>query len=196
MPEGTAENFDFAAIFDALYDWWTIFFSAERKDMVGKNGFVNFLNLNGLYDLGSSSHEYMGLVEKDVAKHLRVVLSLYRPDDVTLLPMLGKKVGVIDEKEKREAELDLWSIVPSCAKRKFCLVDGVHCGIGPQCTEVGDLVVVILGMKVPLVLRRRKEEDGGGYMNLGDSFIDGFMFGEAVKDLGEGKCESELFAIH
>jgi hypothetical protein len=63
-------------------------------------------------------------------------------------------------------------------------------------TEVGDLVVVIPGMKVPLVLRRRKEEGGGGYINLGDSFIDVFMFGEAVKDLGEGKSESELFTMH
>jgi hypothetical protein len=73
-------------------------------------------------------------VEKDLTKHLRVVLSLYRPDDVTLLPMLGKHVGVIEKKERLEAELDLWSIVPSCAKRKVYLVDGVHCGIGPQCT--------------------------------------------------------------
>ena len=51
-------------------------------------------------------------------------------------------------------------------------------------------------MKVPLVHRKRKEEDGGGYINLGNSFIDRFMFGEAVKDLGKGKSESELLAIH
>jgi hypothetical protein len=36
MPEGTAENFDFAAAFDALYDWWAVFNSTGRKDMVGK----------------------------------------------------------------------------------------------------------------------------------------------------------------
>lgn len=158
--------------------------------MVGKNGFVNFLSLTGLYDLRSISHEHIGLVEKDLTKHLRVVLSLYRPDDVTLLPMLGKHVGVIEKKERLEAELDLWSIIPSCARSSLWYRPSMYC------TEVGDLVIVILGMKVPLVLRRRKEEDGGGYINLGDSFIDGFMFGEAVKDLGEGKSESELFAIH
>ncbi len=75
-------------------------------------------------------------------------------------------------------------------------MDGVECGIGPQCAEVGDLVVVMLGCKVPLVLRKRTEEDGGGYFNLGDSYVEGFMDGEAVMDFNDGKRRSEVFELY
>lgn len=68
-------------------------------------------------------------------------------------------------------------------------------GIGPQCAEVGDLVVVMLGCKVPLVIRKRTK-DGGGYFNLGDAYVDGFINGEAAKDFEVGERRSKVFELH
>jgi hypothetical protein len=36
-------------------------------------------------------------------------------------------------------------------------------------------------------------EDGGGYLNLGDAYVRGFIYGEAVQNLDDGKRGSEVF---
>ena len=54
----------------------------------------------------------------------------------------------------------------------------------------------MLGCMVPLVLRERTEEDGGGCLNLGDAYVDGFSNEEAVKDLDDGKRRSGVFEPH
>jgi hypothetical protein len=124
------------------------------------------------------------------------VLSIYKPDDGTFIPLLGKQEEAVDDNMKRQAETDIWAAAPSCRERRMFLMDGDECGIGPQCTEVGDLVVVVLGCKVPLVLRKKDENDGGGYLNLGDASVDGFINGEAVRDIEDGKRKSEIFELH
>lgn len=73
---------------------------------------------------------------------------------------------------------------------------GAGCGLAPHCAELGDLVVVVMGCKAPLVLRKRAGEEGGGYLNLGDAYVDGFMKGEAVRDLDDGKQRLEVFELH
>lgn len=39
------EGFVFAPVFDALYAWWLLFLAAGKRDIVGAQGFVNFLFL-------------------------------------------------------------------------------------------------------------------------------------------------------
>lgn len=196
MPEFINEEFNFAPVFDALDDWWHIFLSTGRKDIIGENGFVNLINYGRYYDQYYISTEQAEALEKELVRYLRIVLSLHRPDDKTLLPLLGKQEGVVDNDTKRQAEAYIWSAVLVNRKRKFLVLDGVKCGIGPQCSEEGDLVVVVLGCTVPLVLKKRSEEDGGGYFNLGDAYVDGFMHGEAIRDFNDGKRVSEVFELH
>jgi hypothetical protein len=195
MPDFDGDEFTFAPIFDAIYDWLVIFLSTGKKVIAGEQGFVNFLSFGAMYHDDSYTHGEIEVMERELLGHLKIVLPLYKPDDTTLIPRLGKQEAVVDDNTRREAEMGVWSPAPYCRKRIAFLVDGVVWGIGPQCTEVGDLVVVMLGCKVPLVLRKRTE-DGGGYFNLGDAYIDGFINGEAVKDFEDGGRRSEIFELY
>jgi hypothetical protein len=58
----------------------------------------------------------------------------------------------------------------------------------------GDTVVVLLGCKVPVMLRKRVDREG--WINIGDAYMDGFTDGKAVKKFEEGTKAAEIFEIH
>lgn len=196
MPDLVGEEFDFESAFNVLYDWWLLFHSIGGRDLTGEKGFVDFINLRAYTRSGIIPDEERGLIEEEILMHLRIIFTRYKKDDTTLLPVIGKYEGVVDDTLWRRAETNLWSSTPIIRKRRVFAIDNAVCGIGPQSADIGDLVVVILGCKAPLVLRKRTEGDGDGYFNLGDTFVDGYMDGEAVKDLDDGKRESEVFRLY
>lgn len=51
---------------------------------------------------------------------------------------------------------------------------------GADNVEVGDLVVIVLGAKVPFVVRKRS--NGDGYTVLGEAYVYGYMDGEAADE--------------
>ena len=56
-------------------------------------------------------------------------------------------------------------------------------GIGPPGTEVGDVVCILFGCSVPCILRWSNEQNG--YQFIGEAFIYGKMYGEAVTGLSK-----------
>lgn len=72
-------------------------------------------------------------------------------------------------------------------RRVYTTRDG-YIGLGPHLTQEDDLIYLIYGTVVPFIIRRRSD---GGYSLVGESYVHGMMFGEAV---GKGeKVEIELF---
>lgn len=69
--------------------------------------------------------------------------------------IVGKKTEVVDEISKYEAESDVWTGSQRHWQRVFCIVDGVHCGVTPQCAEAGDLAVIVLETQVPLAFKKK-----------------------------------------
>jgi hypothetical protein len=138
----------------------------------------------------------MKITEREIANHLRIVLSIYKPDDGTIIHFIGKQGEAVDNNTKRTAETDLRDNAPLTRKRKAFLVTGSGCELAPHCAELGDLVVMVMGCKAPLDLRKRAEEEGGGCLTLGDAYVDGFMKGEAVRDLDVVKRRLEVFELH
>jgi hypothetical protein len=65
-------------------------------------------------------------------------------------------------------------------------------GIGPDFTKTGDLVCLLLGCDAPVILRRR---EGGHLMFVGDAHAPGFMDGEGMKGIEEGKYTFLQFNI-
>jgi hypothetical protein len=69
-------------------------------------------------------------------------------------------------------------------------------GLGPWNAEEGDLVVVLFGCKFPVVLREISGSDGRKRVILiGESYVEGFMEGEAIASLRENKFSAEEFDI-
>lgn len=59
---------------------------------------------------------------------------------------------------------------------------------------VGDIVVVAFGCHSPIILR--PEGNQGRYRYVGDVYIDGYMRGEAVDELEQGKRKVAKFVLH
>ena len=70
----------------------------------------------------------------------------------------------------------------------FISVDG-HVGYGPRIIQPGDLICVLLGLRLPCLLRKA---NGGRFQFLGTCFLDDIMRGEA---LDGGLNRQQLFEI-
>ncbi|EXU98173.1 heterokaryon incompatibility protein [Metarhizium robertsii] len=78
-----------------------------------------------------------------------------------------------------------------CFNRCFLVTSTGNIGIGPSDTRVGDCVAVILGGGVPYIIRRR----GSEWTFVGESYIEGFMNGEASRACQKGLVQEEILDI-
>ena len=67
-----------------------------------------------------------------------------------------------------------------CHGRKFFLTENGRFGIAPPGTQRGDVCAVILGSRVPFVLRANDHDTNPTYSLLGEAYMNGMMRGEAV----------------
>lgn len=65
-------------------------------------------------------------------------------------------------------------------------------GLAPSEARLGDMICILYGCSVPVVLRSQRDENDVIFWRLiGEAYVDGFMDGEAIKDLSA----SELAAV-
>jgi hypothetical protein len=64
-------------------------------------------------------------------------------------------------------------------------------GIATQEVIEGDIICIPLGCYHPIILRRVEDH----YINLGETFVDGYMYGEAMDLLERGELKLEEFKL-
>lgn len=192
--DGKDEDINFPVMFDVLYDWWCVCHSLVDKKMFGIGGFMDLLNFGqhgkqiALYPELCAEHE------RKLSHYISILVALWKPEDNTYLPKLEVPLTTISEEEKRKAELWAWLVIQWCGKRKLIIYGDSQIGLGPQGVEVGDIIVVAPGCKVPVILRESPKGDGR-YFTVGDSYIEGMMEGKAVEDIQNGTRKFETFEI-
>jgi len=72
------------------------------------------------------------------------------------------------------------AIVEATERRRFFVTEKGFMALGPAEVKVGDMVVVIQSVHVPIVLR--KDETGDGHAVVGEAYVHGLMDGEAFDD--------------
>jgi hypothetical protein len=183
MP-GEHPDLEYLEFFDPLYKWWSIFHSLENRDMFGKNGFTDLVNYGDYYKQCEIFPDLAAVHNKNLSRQLTILFSVYFPNDTTWLPNFERET-LITEEVKIQAESALWRVIRWCGKRKLIVLENSVAGMGPQCTEAGDIVAIIPGCKVPVVLRKA----GGAsneYYNVGDCYVENTMDGQAMKDIESG----------
>lgn len=73
-------------------------------------------------------------------------------------------------------------------------------GLCPYTARVGDIVVVLFGGNVPYLIRERPANEttqrkGVQYSFVGECFVSGYMFGEAIVDWRNGQLRLEQFEL-
>ena len=70
-----------------------------------------------------------------------------------------------------------------------------HMGLGPRCTQPGDIVAILYGSILPMVMRPLPGLPKGSYRLLGVCYVYGIMNGEAVRRHKEMGLKDEAFCI-
>ncbi|KAK4065397.1 hypothetical protein Trihar35433_7517 [Trichoderma harzianum] len=79
------------------------------------------------------------------------------------------------------------------SNRRFARTTRGYYVMGPQVMEEGDIICVLFGGKMPFCLRPCL--DSHRYLLVGECYIHGFMNGEAVEMLDEGRLCDEMFEV-
>jgi hypothetical protein len=78
-----------------------------------------------------------------------------------------------------------------CRNRRFFISKTGYIGTGPKVMQPSDLVVVLYGSTVPFILRPHTET----YMLIGQAYVDGIMFGEAVEAHKAAGNEDVMYSL-
>jgi hypothetical protein len=80
----------------------------------------------------------------------------------------------------------------ACYERFVFTTNQGYIGISSSTIEPGDKIVILLGCKVPVVLRPLDK----GYQLIGESYVDGIMYGELAKEAGRSGSGVSIEDIH
>jgi len=80
----------------------------------------------------------------------------------------------------------------NCDNRVVFRTSTGYLGFGPSVMEIGDTLCILLGARVPFVLRKVEDH----YILIGGCYVQGLMKGEVTKELLDAKTEPVEFEIH
>ncbi|CZR52633.1 uncharacterized protein PAC_02510 [Phialocephala subalpina] len=171
----------------AFHNWWSVFI-----DKIGKENYEVFQRTfcGGAWAPPDSEFE------QDLSLRLafffgmigRLLPELQIDSDLLLLlPDLKIESCVLEARQ--------YALVFSASRRmhgkRFVVSSTKLAGLAPQAAQQGDEIVVLLGCDFPVVMR-----DMGTYWTLiGEIYVDGIMYGEAMDGLASGKYVENSFEI-
>ena len=107
-------------------------------------------------------------------------------------------LSVVDQPRLSEDVMDYWHTATAFSVRlsvaKSCVTELGYIGLVPHDAQVGDSVVIIHGAAVPFIMRKRgkKAEDKLPNILIGECYLHGIMYGEALEFDG---VEKELIPL-
>lgn len=99
--------------------------------------------------------------------------------------------GDLDPDVQRYAE----SLLRVTRRRRFFATKGGRIGIGPTDTKAGDTVAVAFYCPTPYLLRRRGGGDDGPWELVGEAYVHGIMYGEALSLFSDGQVQETSWIV-
>ena len=139
--------------------------------------------------------------ELEVPVHIRVPIADLEQDDICFIrratqkssigqQMVLKDVNAIlrgreqDRPEQCKEMSSYYNMMGRLRFRRPFISEKGFVGLGPACLEEGDAIVVILGAKLPYILRRTGNEVDT-YTLVGEAYVHGIMYGEFMQSDAE-----------
>ncbi|KAH8750972.1 heterokaryon incompatibility protein-domain-containing protein [Hyaloscypha sp. PMI_1271] len=138
---------------------------------------------------------YLGLVFSDsklIEAKTSILLSYWKS-----FLVLQKKDNTTMEESFVEAEakavMEAWLvfILNRFWDRRFFISTSKAMGLASEEVVEGDLICIPLGCCHPVILRKVEDH----YINLGEAYVDGYMYGEAMEMLERGELKLEEFEL-
>ncbi|CAG8956330.1 hypothetical protein HYFRA_00003710 [Hymenoscyphus fraxineus] len=183
-----------------LKDWWGLFSSCVLNpgSGSGKASFCRVISCgNWMFD------ENDPIYEERLRRIFEVSESLLLGDEAQSSTSLSSSVISLTEEGDEQEEIDVvvdkegHSVVINASitmnrRRLFISERGIPVvGLAPWDALEGDVLVVLLGCKFPVVLRNVERH----WVLVGEAYVDGYMDGEAMYGSREGTFSEEAFEI-
>ena len=173
----------------AFHNWWFLFISK-----IGKENYEVFQRTfcGGAWAPPDSEFEQdlllrLGFFFGLIGRLLPDLLSQIDKDLLLLLPDLKIDSDVLEARQ--------YALVFSASRRmhgkRFVVSRSKLAGLAPQAAQEGDQIVVLFGCDFPVVLR----DMGMYWMVIGEIYVDGIMYGEAMDGFACGKYVEKSFEI-
>ena len=135
--------------------------------------------------------------KEQLERYLRMNFSFHvgsREDEIDDAPMANEiRASALGEFVDRRACSELKSTIDSKVReRRFFVTEQGYIGIGPPECAIGDTLCLFPGSTVPFVLRRKRHEEDSKYLFVGDAYVHGVMYGEALKGKLKGNESPKL----
>jgi hypothetical protein len=137
---------------------------------------------------------YLGLVFSDskLIEAKALILSYWK----SFLVLEKKDDAIIQESfveaEAKEVMASWWAgILRRVWDRRFFISSSKAMGLASEEVVEGDLICIPLGCCHPVIIRKVEDH----YINLGEAYVDGYMYGEAMEMLERGELKLEEFEL-
>jgi hypothetical protein len=185
----------------AFHDWWNLFVASKGNSVSAQRIFGRVISAgNWIYDDENAYAAKLEAVFK-LSDQLLTGEDLLRFDppsrsstgfseeDVEML----ERSGQLDEENDEKAQMGaILSAALTMSKRRLIMSETGIVGLAPWDSEEGDVVCVLLGCRFPVVLRRVERH----YILVGEAYFEGYMDGETMVELKEGRYQLGTFEIH
>ncbi|RDW80972.1 hypothetical protein BP5796_05670 [Coleophoma crateriformis] len=200
MPAMEPGEFKFWPIYKILKIWFSNFSKNEGFKFEGQGGFLDLVLLGGLYK-GDIGKEERDVFITATLKDLKLLVRRYSETELetqfhSLLGSVEVEADPTPERY-RAAEVNIFGATHRLKDRTLLVLStpDPEFAIGPECAEIGDLIVVLSGCAIPLVLRKKESESSDAWCIVGDAYVNRFMDGKAIDEVGSGARMMETFNI-
>jgi hypothetical protein len=161
-------------------------FDRAKKVYLGMRTESEFLlGILGYLGLVFSHSKLIEAETSILLSHWKSYLVLQKKDNTTM------EESFVEAEAKVVMESWLTAILGRVWDRRFFISTSKAMGLASEGVVEGDLICIPLGCCHPVILRKVDDH----YINLGEAFVDGYMYGEAMEMLERGELKLEEFEL-
>ena len=188
----------------ALYNWWKLIVGIEESSSAEHEAFVRTLTCDQIKQElpgpTAKSEFFLGLL--GYVGLMFANASLIDSSSFILnysILFLDQRAQVTPTQSRSTIEseciaiMTLWVVLiyDNIWDRRFFISSSKAMGLAWREIREGDIICIPLGCCHPIILRREENH----YINLGEAYVDGYMYGEAMEMLERGELELEEFEL-
>jgi hypothetical protein len=188
----------------ALRRWWEIVAEMDGTSMAEHKAFVQTLTFDQILESRRSTKAelllgtlgYFIFVFSDLDPTQAGSSILYKYWQSFLISKRKAYLPLVDDvgvEEVNKTHMKTWIdlIFAHIWDRRFFISSTGAMGLASQEVTKGDLICIPLGCCHPVILRKVEDH----YINLGEAYVDGYMYGEAMDMLERGELKLEEFEL-
>jgi hypothetical protein len=193
----------------AFHDWWEFFANAKGSTIDDCEAFQR------TFCGGTWAPRYEEFGREDpsqrVSQFVRLLWKMFPRlvDGMPPIPTTPLEEGIDDVELEKRAKGTVAAAALRMHGKRLVVTESKLVGFAPMAARAGDKIVVLFGCNYPVVLRQLEPKvkclqvDDKFYRGecmswalIGEIYVDGIMYGVAMRNLHAGKYTEESYYIH